>query len=120
MGHLGLWFGGAVILSCISSLLFRTLSMPWGVKFVVALLPVPAIIAIAISVRRHGSKLDEFERRLQLEALATAFAVAAIAFIIYNQFQVANMLGPEDWVFPWFAIGVGYFYGYTSAKRRYQ
>lgn len=70
--------------------------------------------------RHISAGLDELERRVQLEALATAFAVAAVALIALNQFQVADVLGPEVWVFPWLAIWCGYTYGLVAAKRRYQ
>jgi hypothetical protein len=64
--------------------------------------------------------MDELEQRVQLEALAWAFAVAGIAFLVFSQLQVADMLGPEDWFFPWLAIALAYIVGISSASRRYE
>lgn len=119
-GHPGLWFAVAAALSAATSVLARAFTMHWGARFAVALLPIPAIVMLVCSMRYISAGLDELERRIQLEALATAFAVAAFAFITFNQLQVADLLGPEDWFFPWLAIWGGYVYGLGSAKKRYQ
>ena len=119
-GSIALWFGVAVVLSFVSSLLFRTLDMPLGMRFVVTLLPAPALIALVLAARRLARRMDEFEQRVQLEALAWGFAVAGVAFLVFSQLQVADMLGPEDWFFPWFAIWMGYLIGIASARRRYE
>jgi len=120
VGRLSIWFHTAAVLAFISNLIVRASALPWGARFAIALLPVPALVGLMVAVRRIGPRLDELERRIQLEAIATAFAVAAIAFIAYGQFQAAAMLGPEDWIFPWLAIYFGYIFGVLSARRRYQ
>jgi hypothetical protein len=119
-GHPGIWFGVAAGLSLVTSLLSRMFSMPWGARFALALLPIPAIVVLALSIRSLSAGLDELERRVQLEALAMAFAVAAVAFIAFNQFRIADMLGPEDWFIPWLAIWGGYSCGLVAARRRYR
>lgn len=116
---LGIWFGLAAAMGLASSILVRVLSMPAGWRFAVALLPAPALIGLAFAARRLSGHLDELERRVQLEALATAFGVAGVAFLLYTQLQVAGLLGPEDWIMPWLAIWGGYTLGLASARRRF-
>jgi hypothetical protein len=117
-GRIGLWFGAAAALGMASSILVRAATLPVSARFALALLPAPALIGAALAARRIARGLDELERRVQLEALATAFCVAGIAFLLYTQFQVAGMLGPEDWIMPWVAIWGGYLVGLGSARRR--
>jgi hypothetical protein len=119
-GRIALWFGIAAVLAFVSSILFRTLTMPLGVRLIVTLLPAPALIALVLAARKLAHRMDELEQRVQLEALAWAFAVAGIAFLVFSQLQVADMLGPEDWVFPWITIWASYHLGVMSARRRYE
>jgi hypothetical protein len=118
-GRLGVWFSAAAALAFASSLLVRTLSMPVGLKYAVMLLPAPALVGLILSVRRMSDRLDELQRRIQLEAFAAAFGVAMIGFIAYGQLNILGVLGPEDWIFPWLAVYIGYFYGLQSARKRY-
>jgi len=122
-GKLGPWFAAAAALGLISSILFRTLpidSLHWAARFALALLPAPALIGVALAARRTAHQMDELERRIQLEALAAAFGVAGVVFLLFSQFQVAGMLGPEDWFIPWLAVWGGYVLGLAGARRRYQ
>jgi len=122
-GQLGPWFAAAAGLGLISSILFRALpldSFHWGLRLAVALLPAPALIGVVLAARRIARHMDELERRIQLEALAMAFGVAGIAFLLFSQLQIAGMLGPEDWFIPWLAIWGGYVLGLAGARRRYQ
>src|SRR5262245_40962926 len=118
--RMGAWFAAAVVLACVSSLVFRNFAMPVGLRFAVALLPAPALLGLVLAISRSRKGLDELQERMQLEAIAHAFAVACLAFIVFATFQTAGMLGPEDWFMPWLAIGGGYVYGMAAAKRRYQ
>jgi hypothetical protein len=119
-GGMGAWFAGAAAMGLASSILVRAFSMPWGLRFAVALLPLPALIGLALSARKLARHLDELERRVQLEAMATAFGVAGVAFLLYTQLQIAGLLGPEDWFMPWLTIWTGYTLGLGSARRRFQ
>jgi hypothetical protein len=118
-GRIGAWFSAAAVLAFGSSLLMRFVTMPTGLKLAVAALPAPALVALVLAVRRSNASLDEMQRRIQLEAFATAFGFATIAFLAFGQLQVADVLGPEDWIFPWLAIYFGYLFGLLSARRRY-
>jgi hypothetical protein len=119
-GPIGVWFSIAAVVAFGSSLLVRLVAMPGPLRVGVALLPLPAVIGLVMAVRRAGERLDEMQRRVQLEAFAIAFGVATVGFLVYGQLNVAGVLGPEDWIFPWLAIYLGYLYGVQSARKRYQ
>jgi uncharacterized membrane protein len=117
---IGVWFSVAAVLAFASSLLMRFLTLPVPLKYLVAALPIPALVILIFVIRRSNAALDEMHRRIQLEAFATAFGIATIAFLVFGQLQVADVLGPEDWIFPWLAIYFGYLYGLISARKRFQ
>jgi putative transcriptional regulator len=118
VGRIGAWFAAAAVLALISSIVLRVSTPPLPLRFALVLLPAPALIGLVIAVRRFSGRLDELQRRMQLEAFATAFGVATIGFIVFAQLAIAQMIGPEDWVFPWLAIFFGYHYGLLSARKR--
>ena len=87
-----------------------------------ALLPVPiAAVALALIVR-GARQLDELERRIQLEALATAFLLAVLFLMTLGLMQRAVTLKFEDWSYlhVWAMLPMLYFLGLTLARRRYQ
>jgi hypothetical protein len=64
------------LLGCSIALLSRTRAIPW--RLALALLPVVGTLLMAWAVLRELRRLDELQRRIQLEALGFAFASTAI------------------------------------------
>jgi hypothetical protein len=117
--RIGGWFAAAGILSFVSSVLFRKLTLHWSLTFALALLPLPALAGLVLAARRAARGMDELERRVQMEALTWSFGIAGIAFLLFNQLQVADLLGPEDWFMPWIAIWGAYVLSVAAARKRY-
>jgi len=55
--------------------------MPWSFHLMAFGLPLPALIAMLVQVRRTIARQDELERRIQVDALAIAFVLLSIAMI---------------------------------------
>lgn len=47
-------------------------------------------------------------------------AAAAVAFLLFNQCQVADLRGPEDWFMPRLAIWAAPLFGLVSARKGHQ
>ena len=96
----------------------------WGtpVKVILAVLPVPAFVWLVIEIVRGVRQMDELERRIQLEALATAFPLAMTVMMTLGLLELAIPLSKDDWsyrhvwaFFPLFYIG-----GLILARKRHQ
>jgi hypothetical protein len=81
-------------------------------RLAAALLPLPGNVVLFLLILRAVRKLDEFQQRLQLEAVAAAFLATAVAVFIYGYLQKAQAVNPlHPWliyVFMFAAYGVGY------------
>lgn len=89
---------------------------PW--RYAVVALPViPALLGLMAFIRFLG-RMDELQRRIQLEAIAFSFGVTGILTFAYGFLQLAGLPALSwIWIFPamvalW-GIGVGF------ASRRY-
>jgi len=67
-----------------SSWIHKSFHPEGAMKFAVNLLPMIGVIAAAIAILRHVRRLDEFQRRVTLEALAFAFSVSAFGFFAWG------------------------------------
>lgn len=73
---------------------------------------------LALGAHRRS---DEMERRVQGEALATAFGLSLLAVTTLALAQRAGFAGPEDWSYGHFTPMMFLFYvtGLLLARRRY-
>ena len=97
-------------------------SLETWLRVAAAVAPIPfAAVALALIVR-GARALDELERRIQLEALATAFLLAVLFLMTLGLLQRAVTLKFEDWSYAhvWAMLPTLYFIGLAIAKRRYQ
>ena len=94
---------------------------PW-MRVVVALLPVLPCVGFVWSVVAHFRSMDEFHRRIHLEALAVAFPLAVLLLMILGLLELAIDLSPDDWSYRhvWVYLPLFYLIGLAFAKRRYQ
>lgn len=81
--------GYAVVL--VAVLLFGDLdgTSPW--RYVWAILPVLPVIWMAIAVVRHLKRLDDYQQRLNLQALGVGFAVAMAAAVTMGLLESAGL-----------------------------
>lgn len=93
-----------------------------GLRIVVALAPlIPFAFFLAFTLAGLRS-LDELHRRVQLEALAVAFPLAILFFMLLGLLELAIPLSPEDWSYrhTWSYLPLFYFIGLAIAWRRYR
>jgi hypothetical protein len=97
-------------------------SLATWIRVLAALLPVPIAAVALFSVVRGARELDELERRIQLEALATAFLLAVLFLMTLGLLELAITLNRDDWSYRhvWAMLPMLYFAGLAAARRRYQ
>jgi hypothetical protein len=96
--------------------------LPDGLRIVVALAPmVPFAFFLGFMLAGIRS-MDELHRRIQLEALAIAFPLAILFFMMLGLLELAIPLSSEDWSYrhTWSYLPLFYFIGLAIASRRYQ
>ena len=100
----------------------ETASLAFGIRLAAALVPVPIGATVLVLMVRGARQLDELERRIQLEALATAFLLAMIFIMTLGLLQRVVTLKFEDWSYMhvWAMLPTLYFTGLAFARRRYQ
>src|ERR1700683_172320 len=91
-----------------------------GARIAIALLPVPAnLILIALIVQRIRT-LDEFFRRIHLEAVAIAFLLTGLAVFVYGYLQMAHAVRPLNVAIVWVFMTISYGLGYLVALKHYR
>jgi hypothetical protein len=96
--------------------------LPEGVRIVVALAPMIPFALFLGFVLAGIRSMDELQRRIQLEALAIAFPLAILFFMMLGLLELAISLSPQDWSYrhTWSYLPFFYFIGLAIASRRYQ
>ncbi len=116
-------FGGAMVAYAIVLLVAVTLlnstNLESGWRVPLALAPmVPVVFALFAFVRYLG-RMDELQRRIQLEALAFAFGGTALLTFGYGFLQLVGF--PQvSWFFVWPIMGALWIAGKVLANRRYK
>lgn len=97
-------------------------SIPRGVRVAVSLTAVPAFGFFLAEWIRAIRRLDELERRVQLEALAIAFPLSLMLLMGLGLIQRVMQLNPLDWSYRhvWPFLVAFYFFGLLLARRRYR
>lgn len=100
----------------------KSVEMPASARIAIALLPFPFFVAFLIAEIRLLRRVDELERRIQLEALAVAFPAAMLLMMGLALLERAVALSPADWSYrhTWFFLPLFYFIGLGIARRRYR
>ena len=89
-------------------------------KVAAALLPAPFFILLLRALRDSLRQLDEMERGIHLETLATAFGGTIIFTFVYGYLQKAGLLELRPWDDVWLVAGPIYALAYVVTKRRYR
>ena len=107
------WIGARVVL--------ESPSVPTWARVLAALAPAPLAAAALLAILRGARELDELERRIQLEALATAFVLALLLIMTLGLLELAIDLNRDDWSYRhvWAMLPMFYFAGMIFARRRY-
>ena len=110
----------ATVIDAVSKFLLEHMEVAPPVRIAAALLPLPGNIALMVLILRAIRRLDEFQQRIQLEAVAFGFLATAIAVFVYGYLQKALATGPlRPWLVYLF-MAVTYGIGYLAAARRYR
>jgi hypothetical protein len=95
---------------------------PQPVRVLIAMFPVPFFIWYLVTWMRGVARMDELQRRIELEALGFAFPAALIVLMTMGLLDVAITLNPDDFSLrnSWLMLPVLYYVGLWRAQRRYQ
>ena len=94
--------------------------LPQGARIAIAFLPVPPDIILMAMILRRIRRLDEFQRRVHLEAVALGFMATGAAVFAYGYLQKAGAVGPLTMPLVWAFMLIFYGVGYLLAMKRYQ
>lgn len=114
-------FGGAmvfyvVVLLVAVALLGTNPASGWQV--VLTLAPMVPLVFALLAFVRYLDRMDELQRRIQLEALAFAFGGTALLTFGYGFLQLVGF--PQlSWLFVWPIMGTLWLAGKARADRRY-
>jgi hypothetical protein len=86
----------------------------------VALLPLPGCIALLVTAIQVVRRLDEFQKRVQFEAVVIGFLSTGVVVFVYGYLQKAHAVGPINLGVVWLSMIVFYAIGYIVAVRHYQ
>jgi hypothetical protein len=95
-------------------------SWPDAVRVLLAVISVPALVAMILYGPRALRAMDELEQRIHLEALAYSFGVLGLLLVVYGQIQTAFGLKPEPWTMVWPMMFCIYLASLLLVRRRYQ
>lgn len=89
-------------------------------RLAIALTPIPGNIALIVFVLRGIRRLDEFQKRIQFEAVTVAFLSTGVAVFIYGYLQDAHAVGPLNLGLVWAFMLIFYSIGYFLAASHYK
>lgn len=97
-------------------------AMATWLRIAVVLFPILPFGFLLLTIIRGIRKMDELERRIQLESLAIAFPLTFLLLMILGLLELAIRLKPEDWSYRhlWPVMFIFYLIGFMFAKRRYE
>lgn len=115
---LAVWFGSYIAARAI----IPGLPADSWLRTAVALLPLLPTIAVLWRISAAIRGLDELQRRVHLEALGMAFALAMVTLWTLGLLELAIELNREDWSYRhvWAMLPLFYFIGLAFAWRRYK
>ncbi len=88
-------------------------------RYTVALLPMLPLLLVPFVVVRSLQRMDELQKRIQLEALAFGFTASALLTFGYGFLQGVG-LPQVNWCFVWPVMAVCWIVGQMLASRRYR
>jgi len=90
LAEFGTAMGAYVVLlpTCIETI-DRMPDSPW--RFALALVPVVPLVFVLVAMLRFFSRADELERKIHLDAVATACGVTAIATFAYGMLETVGL-----------------------------
>jgi hypothetical protein len=109
--------GYAAMLALTLFLLLQLGPVPW--RFAVAVLPVVPVVFAVRAVAQGLSRMDELQQAVQLQALAFAFGLTALATLTYGFLELAG-LPRLSWIWVMPVLCVAWAIGLVLAERKYR
>jgi hypothetical protein len=110
----------AVAIDVAAGWLLEQPSLGSNACFLFALLPIPANLVLVAVVVRTIRQLDEFLRRVHLEAAAIAFLLTGVAVLVYGYLQKGQSVHQVNVGIAWVFMASFYGIGYVIASRHYR
>ena len=110
----------ATVLDKTASYLLDHSSLSQAARVAVALLPLPGNIALLVTILQIVRRLDEFQKRVQFEAVVVGFLATGVAVFVYGFLQKAQVAGPLNMGLVWLFMLVFYGIGYLVAVSHYK
>ena len=85
-----------------------------------ALLPLPGNLTLLLMILRRIRRLDEFQKHVQLEAVAAGFLATGVAVFIYGYLQKVHAVGALNMGLVWVFMVIFYAAGYFAAVSHYK
>jgi len=116
-------FGGAMlayaVVLVVAVTLLNNTDPGSGWRVPLALAPMAPVVFVLFAFVRYFGRMDELQRRVQLEALAFAFGGTALITFGYGFLQVVGF--PQvSWFFVWPIMAALWIVGKVLADRRYK
>jgi hypothetical protein len=110
----------ASVLDLTAKYLLEQASLNQPLRIAVALLPLPGNIAILVMILQGIRRLDEFQKRIQFEAVVVGFLATGVAVFVYGYLQKAQVAGPLNMGLVWLFMLLFYVIGYFVATSHYK
>jgi hypothetical protein len=91
-----------------------------GQRLAIALMPLPGNITLLVLILRRIRQLDEFQKRVQFEAVTAGFLATGVAVFVYGYLEKAQAVGPLNVGFVWALMVLFYGIGYLVAAGHYK
>lgn len=116
-------FGGAMVAYAVVLvaviLVLNNIDAESGWRVPLALLPMIPIVLVFVAFLRFLDRMDELQRRIQMEALSFGFGGTALLTFGYGFLQMVGF--PKvSWFFMWPIMAVLWIVGRARAERRYR
>lgn len=119
----------AVYFACVIGAALVTKQMqPGGLRLLVAMVPIPSVLWLALAELRRLRRRDELRQRIELEAMATAFSVtfflvATLTFLrLMADFEidiyVISMIMAVCWIGAQLWVRARYRYGWCEGESK--
>ncbi len=117
-----LWGLGAGLAAATATILFARFNLPLPLRIVVAVLPLGPSLGYVFAVVRMLRRVDELQRRIQLEAIGFAFAATVIVAMLVDLLAQAKIVPVIHWGWTglWSVMALLWALGSFVAGRRYR
>ena len=110
----------AALLAIVASTILKGGSFSTPTAAAIAMLPIPANLVLLWSIVQMVRHMDEMQRRIQLEAAATALVATVALTLTIGWLEKAHALPHINWAFVSIVTLVFYMLGLFVAMRHYR